>query len=111
MTGPTLREIAEQMYSSLATLATQPGKCHLPLSHGLHIVLERTGAENPAWLLKLGRQKVYPSDLEIVLCKRAYRLADDHPDARLDPPETTAGWYVVAIRWHGAIPAPKRLPV
>lgn len=106
MTGPTLREIAEQMY---ATLAAQPGRCHLPLSHGLHIVLERTGVDAPAWLLKLGRPHVYPSELEIVLCKRAYRLADDHPDARLDP--TADGWYVVAIRWQGAIPAPKRISV
>ena len=106
MPQPTLREIADQMYTALAT---GPGKCHLPLSHGLHIVLERTGVEDPAWRLKLGRQKVYPSDLEVTLCKRAYRLADDHRDARLDPPSGEDGWHVVAINWQGAIPAPKRM--
>jgi hypothetical protein len=101
MPGPTLREIADQMYITLQARPT--GRCYLRLKHGLHIVLERNGAD---MLLKLARQRVYPSDLEATLCKRAYRLADDHPDTRLDP--TADGWHVVAIRWQGGIPQPKR---
>lgn len=105
MTGPTLREIADQMYATLSERA--PDRCHVPLKHGLHIVLERCDDMLlGVWSLKLGRQQVYPSDLEVTLCKRAYRLADDHPDTRLAP--TAAGWHVIALRWQGAIPAPKR---
>jgi hypothetical protein len=63
--------------------------------------MERHGAE---MLLKLARRHTYPSVLETTLCKRAYRLHDDHPDARLDP--TADGWCVVAIRWRGGIPQP-----
>jgi hypothetical protein len=100
MPGPTLREIADQMYTTLAARAD--GACHYPCSHGLNIILQRVG---DAWLLKLGRRKCYPSDLEITLCKRAYRLADDHAAARIDP--TADGWHVVGIRWQGGIPQPK----
>jgi|WetSurMetagenome_2_1015567.scaffolds.fasta_scaffold388381_2 hypothetical protein len=101
MTGPTLREIADQMYITLSARTT--GRCYLRLKHGLHIVLERDQAD---MLLKLAREDVYPSVLETTLCKRAYRLADEHPDERLAP--TQDGWHVVAIRWQ-SIPQPKRL--
>lgn len=101
MSTPTLREIADQMYITLQARPT--GRCYLRLKHGLGICLERNDAD---MVLKLGRQKVYPSDLETTLCKRAYRLHDDHPDARLDP--NADGWHVIAIRWQGAIPQPKR---
>jgi hypothetical protein len=104
MPGLTLREIANQMYQSLSQ--REHGSCHHPCGHGLNIVLQRVG---DAWLLKLARLNVYPSDLEVTLCKRAYRLADDHPDARLDP--TADGWHVVGIRWQGAVPAEKRIIV
>ena len=101
MAGPTLREIADQMYITLQARPT--GRCYLQLKHGLGILLERNEAD---MLLKLGRQKVYPSVLETTLCKRAYRLHDDHPDERLQPDAND--WHVVAIHWH-AIPPPKRL--
>jgi hypothetical protein len=101
MPGPTLREIADQMYITLQARST--GRCYLRLKHGLHIVLER---DQDDMLLKLAREGVYPSVLETTLCKRAYRLLDDHPDERLAPDAN--GWHVVAIRWQGAIPAPKR---
>ena len=100
MAGPTLREIADQMYITLQARPT--GRCYLQLKHGLGILLERNEAD---MLLKLGRQKVYPSVLETTLCKRAYRLHDDHPDERLDPDAND--WHVVAIRWQG-VPAPER---
>lgn len=106
MTGPTLREIADQMYATLSERA--PGRCHVPLKHGLSIVLERCDDNLlGVWLLKLGRPHVYPSVLEVTLCKHAYRLLDDHPDERLAPDAN--GWHVVAIRWQGDIPQPKRL--
>jgi hypothetical protein len=101
MHGPTLQEIADQMYITLQARPT--GRCYLQLKHGLGIQLERNEAD---MLLKLGRQKVYPSVLETTLCKRAFRLHDDHPDERLAPDAN--GWHVVAIRWPGASPAPKR---
>jgi hypothetical protein len=101
MPGPTLREIADQMYITLQARPT--GRCYLKLRHGLHIVLERNEAD---MLLKLGRERVYPSVLETTLCKRAFRLADDHPAASIDP--TADGWCVVAICWRGGIPQPKR---
>lgn len=101
MSTPTLREIADQMYITLQARPT--GRCYLQLKHGLGVCLERNEAD---MTLKLGRLKVYPSDLEVTLCKRAYRLADDYPDARLDP--TFDGWHVVAILWQSGIPQPKR---
>jgi hypothetical protein len=106
MTGPTLREIANQMYLTLGNLPQQPAAatCQRTLAHGLHIILERTG---DAWSLRLGRLDVYPSDLEVTLCKRAYRLADDHPDTHFPP--RSAGWCVVAITWTGAVPPEKRI--
>ena len=98
-----LTEIADEMY---ATLTQKPGlACHHPLSHGLNIVLQHV---DNLWLLKLGRQKVYPSELEITLCKRAFRLADDQHEQRLDPTET--GWHVTVIDWSGDPPPPKPLP-
>lgn len=100
----TLREIADQMYTTLGQRTD--GACHYPCSHGLNIILQRV---DDAWLLKLGRLGVYPCDLEVTLCKRAYRLADEHRVTRLDP--TDAGWCVVAIFWQGAIPAEKRIIV
>jgi hypothetical protein len=102
MPGPTLKEIADQMYITLQARPT--GRCYLVLKHSLHIVLERNGED---MLLKLAREHVYPSVLETTLCKRAYRIADDHPDERLAP--TKDDFCVVAITWHGAIPAPKRI--
>jgi len=102
MPGTTLREIANLMYTTLEKRSD--GACHYVCGHGLHIILQRT---NDAWLLKLGRLDIYPSDLEVTLCRRAFRLADDYPDARLDP--TADGWHVVAIRWQGAVPAGKRI--
>lgn len=101
MTAPTLREIADQMYITLQARPT--GRCYLQLKHGLGVCLERNGGN---MCLRLGRQKVYPSVLEATLCKRAYRLLDDHPDEHLAPDAN--GWHVVAIRWQGGIPLPKR---
>lgn len=94
MADPTLREIATQMYITLQARPT--GRCHVALKHGLNIVLERNEAE---MLLKLGRKDVYPSVLEVTLCKRAFRLADDHPTLYLDP--TSDSWHVIGIRWTG----------
>ena len=97
-----LTEIANAMY---AQLATANGQRHHPLSHGLNIVLQR---HDNLWLLKLGRQKVYPSELETLLCKRAFRLADDAAETRHAP--TAAGWHVTAIDWTGAAPLARPLP-
>jgi hypothetical protein len=104
MPGPTLKEIADEMYIALQARPT--GRFYLRLKHGLHVVLERDQAD---MLLKLAREHVYPSELEITLCKRAYRLADDHPAARMAP--TKDDFCVVVIRWQGAIPAEKRIIV
>lgn len=93
MTTTTLRTIADQLYT---LLADRDGRQHMALAHGLNLVLEHYG---DAWTLKLGRPGVYPADLEIAICRRAFDVRPTAVLAQLPP--TDKGWHVITLRWTG----------
>jgi len=78
------------------------GALHHPLPRGLHIVLQRT---NHQWRLGLGREAVYPSDMEITICRSAFGVPEGASEERLDAWHTHAKtrrnihYFVVNLRW------------
>lgn len=76
-----LAEIADEMRAQLGTGPGgspdpegapngRPAAVHRALMRGLQVVLARNGKQ---WRLALGREGVYPSDVEVEVCRRAFQ--------------------------------------
>jgi hypothetical protein len=69
---------------------------HRKLAHGLELVLQRTGRQ---YRLALGRPGVTPSDSEIEICARSFRVpadAEPHRTVKQRPGKTGLLTYHVA---------------
>jgi hypothetical protein len=103
MTQPTgsLSRIASEMRRKISD-ATD-GKTAATLPRGLRIVLERGDGEE--WTLKLGREKVFPSQAEIAICMNAFSVpAGVEPRMRqalVEMPKTgrKAHYSIVEMAW------------
>lgn len=101
-----LTTIANEMQTQIAT-----GRCsavHRPLPHGLHLVMQRNGRQ---WRLALGRETVFPSDVEVTICRTAFNVPEETPEERVKRfhvhPKTRRyiRYHVVEMHWHEE-PAP-----
>lgn len=100
MTTQKLSDLAQTMRLKLCT--QNSGALHHPLPRGLHIVLQRT---NHQWRLGLGREGVYPSDIEVSICQSAFGVPEGASEERVDAWHTHAKtrrsihYFVINLRW------------
>lgn len=93
-----LDAIAAEMRTTLAQ--TSARFVHRRLAHGLELVLQRTGRQ---YRLALGRPGVAPSDSEIEICARAFRVqADAEPHRTVKERTGKTGvitYHVAELYW------------
>ena len=99
-TPSKLQETAIAM--RLALISKEQGAKHHPLPRGLHLVLQRTDCR---WRLALGREWVYPSDVEVKICKAAFNVPEGAQEIRTERPsrhpqsKRPLVFYVVELTW------------
>ena len=96
--GGRLDAIAAEMRMTLQQ--TDARFVHRRLAHGLELVLQRTGRQ---YRLALGRPGVAPSDSEIEICARAFRVqADAEPHRTVKERTGKTGvitYHVAELYW------------
>ncbi len=78
------------------------GAIYKPLAKGLKVVMQRTHGN---WRLALGREGVYPSEMEVEICKAAFRVPVGCAEVRLVKPSVhpktrrAISYHVVNLTW------------
>ena len=68
-----LNTLAGELHARLETKG-DVAALHRPLPHGLQLVMQRQ--DRHRWRLALGREGVYPSDMEVEICRQAFAVPD-----------------------------------
>lgn len=95
-----LNTIAQEMRQTLSAKST--GAVSKPLARGLTVVMQRVEGR---WRLALGREGVDPSDMEVEICKAAFKVPTGAWEERLikdyTHPKTrrTIKYHVVNLKW------------
>lgn len=95
-----LNDLAKEMRSDLEM--KPQGAIYKPLARGLKVVMQRTQGN---WRLALGREGVDPSEMEIEICKAAFRVPPGCHEERVKKPSVhpktkrTIQYHVVNLTW------------
>lgn len=95
-----LNDVAKGMRSDLE--AKEQGAIYKPLARGLKVVMQRTAGQ---WRLALGREGVYPSEMEIDICRAAFHVPAGCEESRTVKPSVhpktrrTIQYHVVNMTW------------
>lgn len=97
-----LETMAREMRQQLGKV--QKGWLHQKLNRGLHLVLER---KEEQWRLAVGRSGVFPSEVEIEICRDAFDVPVDTQQQWLSPAQRITrrqngkyqGFFLVEMYW------------